>query len=105
MQTEVSRRSGPDRYEIALEGEPVGLTRFVDVDGRRVFFHTEVDDGHAGQGLAGTLVQGALEATRAEGLRIVAVCPYVRRYVRKHDGWADLLDRATPAILQAIPRS
>lgn len=51
MQTEVSRRSGPDRYEITLEGEPVGLTRFVDVDGRRVFFHTEVDDGHAGQGL------------------------------------------------------
>ena len=105
MQTEVSRRSGPDRYEIAVDGEPAGLTRFVDVDGRRVFFHTEVDRAHAGKGLGVTLVRRALEATRTEGLRVVAVCPFVKKYVSTHDGWDDLVDAATPAMLRAIPRS
>ena len=104
MTTEVSRQSAPDRFEIALEGEAAGHTRFVDVDGRRVFFHTEVDPAHAGKGLGAVLVRGALEATRAEGLRVVAVCPFVRRYVTRHDEWADLVDPATPAALAAIPR-
>ncbi len=104
MTTEVSRQSGPDRFEIALEGEAAGHTRFVDVDGRRVFFHTEVDPAHSGKGLAAVLVRGALEATRAEGLRVVAVCPFVKKYVTRHEEWADLVDPATPAALAAIPR-
>lgn len=106
MTTEVTvtRRSGPDRYEISLDGEPAGHTRFVDVEGRRVFFHTEVDEAHSGKGLAATLVRRALESTRAEGLRIVAVCPYVKKYVNTHAEWDDAVDRATPAMLRAIPR-
>ncbi len=105
MATTVSRRTGPDRFEISLDGEPAGLTRFVDADGRRVFFHTEVDKEHSGKGLGGTLVAGALEATRAEGLRVVAVCPFVKKYVETHQEWAGEVDAATPALLRAIPRS
>lgn len=104
MTTAVSKRTAPDRYEISLDGEPAGLTRFVDVDGRRVFFHTEIDPAQSGKGLGGTLVRGALESTRAEGLRIVAVCPFVKKYVNTHDEWAEAVDRATPAMLAAIPR-
>lgn len=104
MRTEVSRQSGPDRFQISLEGEPAGHTRFVDVEGRRVFFHTEIDPAHSGKGLGVTLVRWALEATRAEGLRIVAVCPFVRKYVSRHEEWADVVDPATPAALAAIPR-
>jgi uncharacterized protein len=104
MRSEVTRKSGPDRFEIAAEGEPAGHTRFVDVEGRRVFFHTEVDPVHSGKGLAVTLVRAALEATRAEGLRIVAVCPFVKKYVSRHDEWAELVDPVTPTALAAIPR-
>lgn len=104
METTVTKMTGPDRYQLSLEGEPAGLAQFVDVDGRRVFFHTEVDKEHSGKGLAGRLVKGALEATRAEGLRVVAVCPFVKKYVSTHDEWSDLLDAATPAMLRAIPR-
>lgn len=104
MDTTVRRTSGPDRFEISLDGDAVGLARFVDTEGRRVFFHTEVDQAHSGEGLGGTLVQGALEATRAEGLRVVAVCPFVQKYVDSHEEWADLVDAATPAVLQSIPQ-
>jgi uncharacterized protein len=104
METHVRRTSGPDRFEISVDGKAAGLARFVDVDGRRVFFHTEVDRSYSGQGLGGTLVRGALAATRAEGLRVVAVCPFVKKYVDTHDEWAGDVDPATPALLQAIPR-
>ena len=104
MTTEVTKHDDPARYEIAVDGEPAGLARFVDVDGRRVFFHTEVDDSRAGQGLGGTLVRRSLESTRAEGLRVVAVCPFVKKYVSTHEEWADLLDRPTPQMLRALPR-
>lgn len=102
MTTDV-RRSAPDRFEISLDGTPVGFTQFVEVAGKRVFFHTEVEPGHEGQGLAGTLVRQALETTQAEGLRVVAVCPFVKKYVQTHPEWSDLVDPVTPDVLRALP--
>jgi len=37
-----------------------------------------------GRGLATALAKAALEAARAEGLRVIAQCPFVRAYLRKH---------------------
>jgi len=30
------------------------------------------------------IVKGALDCARADGLRFVAVCPFVRAYLKKH---------------------
>jgi hypothetical protein len=30
------------------------------------------------------LVKAAIDSARAEGLRIIAVCPFVRAYLRRH---------------------
>jgi uncharacterized protein len=100
MTTEVTRRG--DRFEITVDGTRAGLTQFIETDGRRIFFHTEVGDGHEGQGLAAVLVAGALDATRAAGLRVVPVCPYVKRFVGKHAEYADLVDPVTPDALAAV---
>jgi len=37
-----------------------------------------------GRHLGDRLVEGAIEHARGQGLRIVAVCPFVRTYLRKH---------------------
>jgi predicted GNAT family acetyltransferase len=37
-----------------------------------------------GHHLGEALVEAALEAGHAEGLRIVALCPFVKAYMRKH---------------------
>ena len=42
--------------------------------------------------------------TRAEGLQVVAVCPYVKKYVFTRPEYEDLVTPATPAALDAIPR-
>lgn len=95
----VERRDDRHRYEILVEGERAGLTAFRDRGGQRVFYHTEIDDAYAGRGLAAQLVGQALADVRAQGKRIVPVCPYVAKYLTKHGEFADITDPVTPDVL------
>jgi predicted GNAT family acetyltransferase len=81
-----------DRFSISVDGQKVGFTEYIDRDGQRVFPHTEVLDEFGGRGLATILVGEALQATRDAGLRIVAVCPMVEGYVKKHQELGDVVD-------------
>ncbi|MFJ6479704.1 MULTISPECIES: GNAT family N-acetyltransferase [unclassified Streptomyces] len=87
------------RYEILVADDRAGLTAYRDRDDQRVFFHTEIDDAYAGQGLAAILVEQALTDVRASGKRIVPVCPYVAKFLTKHQEFADITDPVTPEVL------
>ncbi len=52
--------------------------------------HTEVPAGFRGRGIGRALVQRLVGDARAEGAKIVAVCPYVRSERDKHPEWADV---------------
>ena len=56
-----------------------------------MFTHTEVDPRFEGQGIATTLVQGALDAVRASGRDVVAFCPYVKAWLGRHPDYQDLV--------------
>jgi predicted GNAT family acetyltransferase len=90
------------KYTVAVDGQPVGLTAFADRDNQRVFYHTEVDERFGGRGLATIVIGEALKATRADGKRIVPVCPTVADYVKKHPEFADVADKPTPDILRWV---
>jgi predicted GNAT family acetyltransferase len=92
-----------DRFNVDVEGKTVGHAAFAERDGKRVFFHTEVADGYEGRGLATLLIGAALQATRADGTRIVPVCEMVAAYIDKHPEFADITDAATPEIRQGLP--
>jgi predicted GNAT family acetyltransferase len=94
----VERVDARHRYEILVDGKRAGLTAFRDHGEQRVFFHTEVDDAFAGQGLAAQLVQRALVDVRDSGKRIVPVCPYVAKFLKRHDEFADITDPVTPDV-------
>ena len=80
------------RYEIHVDGRRAGLARYRDgEDGVLIFDHTEVDDAYEGQGLGGRLARGALDDVRARGLKVVAECPFIRRWIHEHDDYQDLL--------------
>ncbi|GAA2056151.1 GNAT family N-acetyltransferase [Williamsia deligens] len=87
----------PDRqrFEIVLDGAVVGFAHYRDHAGRRIFFHTEVDEAFGGRGLGTVLVRASLDAMRAAGTRVVPVCPLFKAFVEKHDDYADIVDRPT----------
>lgn len=87
-----------DRFTVSVDGKPAGLTQFADIDGRRVFPHTEVDKAFGGRGLGTIVIAEALKATRDEGLRIVPICPMVVAYVGKHPEFDDIVDQPTRDI-------
>lgn len=80
------------RYEVTVDGTLAGFADYRDIDGARVFTHTEVFDQYEGQGVGSALIRGALDAVEAAGGRIVPVCPFVEAYVERHPGYADLVD-------------
>lgn len=94
----VRRADADQRYEIHVDGRRAGLTAYRDRGAQRVFFHTEIDDAYAGQGLAGELVRGALDDVRASGKRIVPLCPYVAKFLKRHEEFGDITDPVTPDV-------
>jgi uncharacterized protein len=46
--------------------------------------HTEVPPSGQGHGIGDALVRAALAYAREQGMRVMATCPYVRAWLRKH---------------------
>jgi predicted GNAT family acetyltransferase len=94
--TDVEVRNHPDRsrYEAhvddavagfaayRLRGEPTSIV---------VFTHTEVDPAYEGKGVGSALARAALDDVRSRGLGVVAMCPFISAYIRRHPEYADLL--------------
>ncbi|MCJ8191916.1 GNAT family N-acetyltransferase [Sphingomicrobium aestuariivivum] len=55
--------------------------------------HTFVPPSARGQGIAGKLAQAAVDKSRAEGWKIIPVCPYMKAEAEKHDDWDDVIQR------------
>jgi predicted GNAT family acetyltransferase len=71
------------RFELVVDGQMAVLT-YDRREDAMVFLHTEVPPALRGRGIGGTLVTAGLAAARRDGLRIVATCPFVAAFLRKH---------------------
>ena len=89
---EVVPQPEQNRYALIVDGGEVGFTEYTDRGVDRVFLHTEIDPAEEGHGYGITLIKGTLEQVREAGLRAVAVCPFVDRYVKKHHDFDDIID-------------
>ncbi|WP_314502963.1 GNAT family N-acetyltransferase [uncultured Microbacterium sp.] len=82
----VERNDDENRYDILVGDDLAGFTEYrIDTHGRLVFTHTEVDPAFEGRGLAGILVRTALRDVAARNETIVPRCPYVVRWLGRHD--------------------
>jgi uncharacterized protein len=48
--------------------------------------HTKVPPSGQGHGVGDALVRAALAYAREQGLRVIATCPYVQAWLRRHPG-------------------
>ena len=79
------------RYELHLGGELAGFVMYR-LRGQQVtLIHTEVDPRFQGGGLAAQLARFSLDDARKRNLAVLPSCPYIRSWIRKHPGYADLV--------------
>jgi hypothetical protein len=69
------------RYELRLGDRVLGFSEYRKRPGRISFLHTEIDESSGGRGYGIRLAAGATEDARRQGLKIVPICPFIRRYL------------------------
>jgi predicted GNAT family acetyltransferase len=90
MPAEIRNNKDLRRFETDAGGE-VAVAYYNLSPGTMTFTHTEVPYALQGQGIASRLIRGALEAARAEGLKVVPRCSFVSNYIARHQEFGDLL--------------
>lgn len=71
------------RFELDLDGALAELIYRRRAD-RLVLVHTEVPAAMSGQGIGGRLVKAAVDRAATEGLTVVPLCPFARRWLERH---------------------
>ncbi len=96
MDLTITDADAASRYEAHLKGDLAGIIDYVLKHGRLALVHTEVMSGFEGRGVAAALARFAFDDARGRGLRIIALCPYVRSWLARHPEEADIVVGATP---------
>jgi predicted GNAT family acetyltransferase len=78
------------RFEVVVDGH-ASFTTYSIAAGVLTIIHTEVPPELGGRGIAGALVQAALDHARDTGLKVRPACSYSRAYMERHPETLPLL--------------
>jgi hypothetical protein len=93
--TYVHHETGETRGRFVIDlgdGSEAELTYSKAGTSRWIADHTGVPKAHEGQGIGSRLVRALIAAARAEGVKIVPLCPYVKAWAGKHPDESDIFD-------------
>jgi predicted GNAT family acetyltransferase len=71
------------QFELTLEGQ-TALLAYERTPRSLILVHTEVPPALRGRHLGDALARAAIDRAHADRLQVVAVCPFVKAYLRKH---------------------
>ena len=77
------------RYVIRRNGEEAELTYSITSPTLVIADHTEVPDSFRGTGAGLAMATRLVEDARAEGFKIMPLCPFVNAQRKRHPEWAD----------------
>jgi uncharacterized protein len=80
---QITDNQAATRFELTAEGRLAEL-RYRRNGKRLVLVHTEVPAELGGRGLGGALVAAAVDRAELEGLTVVPLCPFARRWLERH---------------------
>ena len=90
MDGDVINSAARQRYELHADGG-VAVAYYEPRGQQIAFTHTVVPERLQGRGLASILIKAALADVRERGLKVIAECPFVARYIERHPEERDLL--------------
>lgn len=96
-ETRLVKNVDENRYELDVDGTPIGVIEYHSEGDVVDMTHTEVDPEHGGKGYAALLAAFALEDVRDSGLRVQPTCPYIATYIDRHPEFAVNDARREPA--------
>lgn len=87
----VADNAAKSRYELHVGDQLAGFVNYRLRGDVINLIHTEVDPKFQGAGFAGHLAKATLDDARARHLMVLATCPYIRSWIRRHPDYADLV--------------
>lgn len=88
-----SDNAAESRYELAGDGGSlVGWVDYRPAGDSTIIAHTEVLEGHEGEGIGGRLVEAAVRAISEGGKAVIPTCPFAAAYIARHPELQDSLD-------------
>lgn len=72
------------RYELRVDGELRGWAEYLPAGGSVILAHTEVLEGHEGEGLGGRIVRATLQALADDGKTVIPTCPFAAAYIGRN---------------------
>lgn len=78
------------RYVLRLDGHEAVMTYSRLGAASIIIDHTAVPEALKGRGAGRALVQRGVEDARAEGRKIVPLCPFAKAQIARHPDWQDV---------------
>ena len=79
------------RYVTTVDGHEAEMTYSRAGTSRIIIDHTGVPKALGGRGVGVALVKRAVEDARADGIKIIPLCPFAKAQIEKHPEWQDVL--------------
>ena len=95
MPDDIVNNTRAHRFELTVDGH-MAKSWYRLSPGVITFTHTEVPEELEGRGIGSRLVRAALDHARAEGLKVVPLCPFTAAWIKRHPDYADLVIEAPP---------
>jgi predicted GNAT family acetyltransferase len=89
--TEVTDNPELGRYELRSDGELVGYSEYRPAGENVIVAHTEIEEGHEGEGLGSILVAEVLHAIRDAGKMVIPVCPFTAAFIARHPDYIPMV--------------
>lgn len=88
---QITREDGPTggRYVAVIDGHEAEMTYSRAGATRIIIDHTGVPEALKGRGVGKRLVAAAVEDARAEGFKIIPLCPFAKATLDKTPEWQD----------------
>jgi len=93
---EIRGERGEYRYSAFIDGRRVAHAAWVQIGNVAAVPHMRVDRAYESLGIGSELARSICRDARAEGLRVLALCPFMRRWAYLHPQFDDVLGMARP---------
>lgn len=78
------------QYEFRIEGH-IAKIEYKKVNDKIYLIHTEVPNVLEGRGIGSQLIKSVLTDIQEQKLSLIALCPFVAAYLKRHPEWNTLI--------------